>query len=446
MPRPKMYKSRITKWKLDKNNKESEMLFILHKMTERAAVGKMSAFRVRGQNVDYQRVHTYFRRRGGVPDIVRIASHNPPHITCRTPSPIPVSITPPTELHNLERVFVCISAYYEGSFSSGIWIADDGDGFCVSISVLDTKHQAQAADFVLCCHQARHCFVSGSHVRGRRILSQACNLVHGMFKTQDSDSPRSIIEVINDLVHWGLKDIATSMLDYISAMAQAVLANHAPNHPLLMFWHLLSRNKLDLLNNFPSLYQRLLQCTHAQFRAHLGQFHRTTSDIYMDFIGGTYDGTSRTTEQLQRLYLDECRDALCDQHPVVLGAALHLATTLLHGEQYVEAQEIGLKVAASCCLEVKLGSGNIVALGVVAIAQRHLGKLESAESSMREAVRLAEQEWSKHDILVIELLTILQQWLREWERNIEADELDIDIERRTGRDDVDEELERISRA
>ena len=60
----KMYKSRLTKWKLDnKNNKTRHMQVIMRKKVGRDVVGKRSAFSVRGQPVELAEVHRYIERR-----------------------------------------------------------------------------------------------------------------------------------------------------------------------------------------------------------------------------------------------------------------------------------------------------------------------------------------------------------------------------------------------
>ena len=85
----KMYKDRIKKWRLDKKNKESEMLAILRKNAERAAVRKSSLFQVRGQPVDMEQVHHYFKRKNAIRDPEAYNAPTPSDVSCRTPSPGP---------------------------------------------------------------------------------------------------------------------------------------------------------------------------------------------------------------------------------------------------------------------------------------------------------------------------------------------------------------------
>ena len=59
-----MYKNRITKWKLDKRNKEPEMMAVIRKKCQRDAVQKASEFHIRGRLVDLDNVHRYLKRKG----------------------------------------------------------------------------------------------------------------------------------------------------------------------------------------------------------------------------------------------------------------------------------------------------------------------------------------------------------------------------------------------
>jgi hypothetical protein len=93
----KMYKSRITKWKLDKKNKEHEVAVILRKMRQREAIGKASAFRVRKRLVNIDDVLRYFKRKASTqnsefqaasPDVA-----TPSDISCWTPIPTSTALS-----------------------------------------------------------------------------------------------------------------------------------------------------------------------------------------------------------------------------------------------------------------------------------------------------------------------------------------------------------------
>ncbi|KUJ16359.1 uncharacterized protein LY89DRAFT_782627 [Mollisia scopiformis] len=87
----KMYKDRITKWGLDKKNKERDMLAIVRKKRERDAIGKDTSFRVRDQPVSMEQVWNYLERKKTIRIQEGSAPLTPPEISWRTPSPIPQS-------------------------------------------------------------------------------------------------------------------------------------------------------------------------------------------------------------------------------------------------------------------------------------------------------------------------------------------------------------------
>lgn len=92
-----MYQKRFAAWGLSKNKHEEDMLFVLHKMKQREASGKRSAFIVRGNAVNKEDVTRYFSRKGGVPDLPPLSPPpTPEHIRYRSPSPRPSS-SPATE-------------------------------------------------------------------------------------------------------------------------------------------------------------------------------------------------------------------------------------------------------------------------------------------------------------------------------------------------------------
>jgi hypothetical protein len=95
-----MYKDRIKTWRLDKKNKEHDMVAILRKKTERKAVGKQTSFRVRGQVVTMENVLHYLKRKKGKPEIGISTASTPSDISCWTPSPVhtPQSIDDGTEI------------------------------------------------------------------------------------------------------------------------------------------------------------------------------------------------------------------------------------------------------------------------------------------------------------------------------------------------------------
>jgi hypothetical protein len=88
-----MWKSKITEWGLDKNNKKEDVLAILRKKAERDAAGKKTVFKLRGREVDFKDIERYATRNHisetTVGDLVASHPQTPPSLECLTPEPSP---------------------------------------------------------------------------------------------------------------------------------------------------------------------------------------------------------------------------------------------------------------------------------------------------------------------------------------------------------------------
>ncbi|TGJ82490.1 hypothetical protein E0Z10_g6268 [Xylaria hypoxylon] len=84
---PKMYKTKLTRWKFFKNNRQADVANLLYLQQSRLAMGKESTFRRNGRAVD---VAAYIKRKGLRPfDLLQAAPSGdlPPTLRCRTPPP-----------------------------------------------------------------------------------------------------------------------------------------------------------------------------------------------------------------------------------------------------------------------------------------------------------------------------------------------------------------------
>lgn len=88
--RVKMYKSKITLWGFDKKLKEHEVMSVVRRKRERNALGKASAFRIRGQPLDQGKVAENLKRKRMTEDDVSSGRASPAlstmsGISCFTP-------------------------------------------------------------------------------------------------------------------------------------------------------------------------------------------------------------------------------------------------------------------------------------------------------------------------------------------------------------------------
>ncbi|TEA17340.1 hypothetical protein C8034_v000448 [Colletotrichum sidae] len=148
----RMFKTRVIRWGLDKKLKEAEVTHMLNVKRQRLAAGKDSIFTVRGQNVDWDRVEQYLKRR---PDLDNKRHTHIQHtreldVTCRTPSPppaaepeppgIPSLLEPTLDVDMHEDSIRIFKAYHTAAFESGVWGLDDaslcGHGFVHIVQAL----------------------------------------------------------------------------------------------------------------------------------------------------------------------------------------------------------------------------------------------------------------------------------------------------------------------
>lgn len=136
-----MYKARFAKWGLHKYNRKDEMISILSKKTERAAVGKRSVFELQGRQVDMGNVERYLKRKGiTIRDIMAwraTGATTPPGLRCSTPEPLRPYPAAPKIFHVPESLFADIRTYSVGSFEAGTWKSDGVGHLCFSIKAWD---------------------------------------------------------------------------------------------------------------------------------------------------------------------------------------------------------------------------------------------------------------------------------------------------------------------
>ncbi|KAK4149274.1 Clr5 domain-containing protein [Chaetomidium leptoderma] len=131
----KMYRTRIRKWGIDKNNKAAEVAYMVRLKKQRDALGKKSCFLIRDRPVDWDDIERYLAR---TPDFWAKHNRHPASlsksaretITCNTPPPasprtLPTSVPPKLdaarELRIHEETLRFFRDYTEGSFEQGLW-------------------------------------------------------------------------------------------------------------------------------------------------------------------------------------------------------------------------------------------------------------------------------------------------------------------------------------
>jgi len=127
----KQYRTRIRKWGIDKNNKGTEVAYMLRLKKQRDAQGKKSSFFIRDRPVDWEDIERYLARTPNfwakhgrdAPDLsLEIACTTPPPASPRTlPTSVPQKLDAAQELRVHEEILRFFRDYTDGSFEQGLW-------------------------------------------------------------------------------------------------------------------------------------------------------------------------------------------------------------------------------------------------------------------------------------------------------------------------------------
>ena len=207
-----MYKTHISKWGLDKKNKESEMRAIMRKHKQRPDLGKHCILRVRGRLMDFAEVVRYWHWKGvSVDDVISRRTASPTSEAVEFFTPVSSPITTPQVLAIPEWIFRSIRDYFVGSFEVGTWVRTDPRALFRSI-----KANGHACEYVhgplSLCKMA--C----------RLLSKNCHREAGQTLTTRleriilAENPTTLVELFGIIIHIHCQrreEIALKMLGYL---------------------------------------------------------------------------------------------------------------------------------------------------------------------------------------------------------------------------------------
>src|SRR5271155_1709007 len=115
-----MYKNKITSWGFDKKHKLHEVQAIIRKRAQRSAVGKRTAFYLRGRLVDLDDVERYLKRKLRSTDADFLSSApTPPDLVCLS---VPASPRSPEKFRPFELFFSNYKNYLYGALDSKLWV------------------------------------------------------------------------------------------------------------------------------------------------------------------------------------------------------------------------------------------------------------------------------------------------------------------------------------
>ncbi len=403
-----MYKTQITKWDLDKKNKECEMRAIVRKNQQRADQGKRSIIRVRGQRQDFAKVVRYWNRKGvSIEDIIarRTASPTPEAVECLTP-PLASPIVTPQALAIPERTFRCIQDYFRGSFESKEWVKTESSIPSYTIRenrifgdpMTDLSSQIDLACQLLCRKRFKE---------AGQTLIIATAKIKTIIKVQHPESLGKLFWLIILIRQVGKDELALILLRQFSALGRVLLGS---DHPLV---RVLGWIDAAYASGFDDLVIRCLGITADQFENTLGRMHTTTLHSRLMIIWVTqWESRVPLIENL----LHECENELEAHDDRILAVRCSLAYEHFRKNSYVEARRLGQENIA-CVKHISLEDDRSFeqaeGLYLVAKCEYALSEVDLGIETLREAIDLYISTIGPQDGRVRQWLMYLEEWYLE---------------------------------
>ncbi|KAL9071458.1 MAG: hypothetical protein Q9161_004175 [Pseudevernia consocians] len=407
----KMYKTRIKQWGLDKKNKANEMRAIVRKKKQLGDQGMSTAFRVRGQLVDYVDVVRYWERKGvRIDDVIaqRSNSKTPEavdfFVSLPSPTRTPESMTVP------ERILVSIRDYCKGSFETGTWVVTNPRKNCET-----TKVQEDPLAHLSALHTqsslACKLFAGNQFEEAGQTLVSATSEIERILLAEHPDTLQCLFTTLASIFRQRRYEIALAILRQFSALAEILVGE---GHPLRCICG-------SLASIHPSQFEDIIaRCNRSasdQFENFLGPMNWSTLLSRIFLIKGVdlYSDMSYKASQLQGL-LRKCEATLGFRDPRTFEIRISLVWYYYRKSDHVEAIRLGWDIVAYARhVHSSLYSTNLLTGGLwlVAASQYALGETDSAEAYLREAIDIRLSEIGPYDDFAVHCLVILEEWLVE---------------------------------
>ena len=414
-----MYKDRIRKWQIDKNTKGHEMKAIIRKQAQRSRAGKKSLFYLRNSQVPEHKVARYRKAMKLLSEeqALMLRAETPPGLICYTPPASP--LTTPEILEIPERIAKLVQDYIDGSFDSGTWIISEYE------DVVSAKGSPDFIDRLFGeVYTAVDRFQAGDTGYAWRILRMAMASIEHIVSAED---PTTLETLAFLLIHsLNASGVTLILLQQFSAMSALILPKQ---HPLNQILPRLVRLDMSLLK------YTLITANESQldrFSRSLGRFNWKTLSIELDLLK-----LKSLTSKAYLTLLQAIELALDASDPRVLSVRRELATHYLHEGNSIEAAETVQRIVD---LAEQTGPASASALYILSYAQRKLSMTTSAEQNLRKAIHNRAIIFGWEDGHVLNYMSVLEDWLEEWERPDEADDI-----RRHRHEILDSMEERITR-
>jgi hypothetical protein len=408
-----MYKNRITKWKLDKRNKEPEMMAVVRKKCQRDAVGKASEFHIRGRLVDLDNVHHYLKRKGmSIENAIELSAATPPELRCSTPDAVPRSPVNPEIFEGPQRVFTEIRHYIFGSLDSKTWFVGPNEEVYWSVAGMGVID-----DFFFSLQTACDLLSAGSYNRAGQFLVKGSALIRDLLLEENPRTLDTVFEVMMMMQRNGWADCSNIIFKQFSRMA---VTTFPEMHPLRQIFTHMQPLGPELAEDFlAAVWESFVDiCEEA-----LDALSSTVLQIRLDYISVIESARNpdRADAQLH-IMVERCREAYGKVDNRYTEATGALATFLYNYGRYREAAAAAEEVI--CCASVRK-CGYTWCRGMELLARSQYGNFddEQAESTLRQAIDVCNSSWGWEHGWTLRLLTLLGAWLTKFGKHEEAAEV-----------------------
>jgi hypothetical protein len=345
---------------------------------------------------------------------------------------IPPSLSAPQTLLIPERLFLAIKTYLDGGFERGYWNTG-ADGYCTTLSTCYPENSRLSSGFYNYCMSALTLLKSELLVEFRRTLGKAFKTVEILIRIEH---PRALDSIINTMMLFkmeGRPELAELLSRYIFDISKTVWGGE---HLWTQIWRLLGMLEEEALEQG---LKESWRCTNDRFEKALGPFHKSSLHNKLDFFHYAHS-TEEETEPHLRGLLVRCESESSIPNSYITFIMSTLGWNLVGQGRLAEAEQLGLDIISQA-EEQGLYVEQAEALSLLAHSQYRQNKRCLAEGNLRHTLQLAISIWGRTDPYVLDVMIILETWLRGWGREDEAERLREEIDEVIGRDEIDEELD-----
>ncbi|ERF69309.1 hypothetical protein EPUS_04014 [Endocarpon pusillum Z07020] len=437
------YKRRIRRWKIDKNNKESDMVFAGQKLATRKLQGKETIFTIRGRVKPSHEVERYWKRRQVQPGRLSPVPSTPPDVRYSTPAPsspgplpfLDASLAPTKALASPHTRAVCDPSNHCTENRSGQtnWVRPillpplTSPG---SLRDLELILRSTREHYEMCMDQdysnVQHLIsfendsqtIIASTIYGYEASAQAAlirvqNTLSEILRNRDKNL---LSTVMSSLTGFVARNLAQPIREFIGSLCRATVTTCSASHPFFVILQAMSRS-LEMIIPF------------AEVMLHLGLDFLTVrmgamglETIYASSVlnnicsnKGDYTGALRQAERMYESYRNQSSMRKADNFwfmdSQIMVASLHAelgnyeeaARLVEEGLTFCETLTLGARDRDRVRLRFLCLQGNL----------RHFLGLSGAFEALEEALTIRLRWFAADDGVAMYIAQELQKMLDE---------------------------------